>query len=212
MYKSSALLILLILSSLLLAGEGSGITAKIGITRSGFKDDSMDSLYTYNGDPVPANCRIMPSFEVAYEYAFSDILSLTGGVGVKFIGNQFKADGSSGALNDSLKLTTLTIPIDIKATLPTTLGGVYLTFRPQGGIILSSEFAGADYKGSLSTGFDFSLGFRIGGEIHMKKSDLILESGMDWGLSEVYDDTIAQSKTCTINLFAVGFRFHLPKE
>lgn len=115
-----------------------------------------------------------------------------------------------------MRIKHLSIPVHVKIMAPTRAGGIYLAGGPQFNIRLSEK------EVTTASGFNFAAGFRFGGEINIGRNHLhtlTLETGYDWGFTEVVSDSIERNnekhpltaKTGSLTLLSLGFRFNLPK-
>ncbi len=183
--------------------------------------------------------RMAPSFKIGYEQSFNRVLSLSAGVGLVFGGNttniedftetEFETDGTSKVLSDAdistvIEYTHLIIPINLKIMAPIKRGGFYLKGGPQFGFLLKADYV-HKYDNSVTNkhieekrdlkkekeleGFNMAMGFRVGGEIPIGGHHLYLESGYDWGLSDISKQDGIEAKTGSLTLLSIGFRITL---
>ena len=195
--------------------NGGGVFFKVGAAKGGIKGNGMDSLFFFNFQPVEANTRVAPSFDIGYEQSFSKVISASAGAGWQMIGNEYHAEfvttngqpPATPPLDKDLYFTYLSVPVSVKFLLPMKFGGFFLAGGPQFNFLINNE-TGGWYNGS---NFMMELGFRCGGEIDVGKHNLFLESGYDYGLNTMAKFNDESQKMGTLTILALGFRFNLSK-
>jgi hypothetical protein len=114
---------------------------------------------------------------------------------------------SEEELNVRLYFTYLSFPLHIKFLLPLGFGGCFVDGGPQFSFLVKNE-TGGWYNGG---NFNMELGFKIGSEINIGKHDLILQSGYDFGLTEICRANGESEKMGTLTILAAGFRYNTSK-
>jgi hypothetical protein len=236
MFKKSLTIVLLISFSAF-SGAGSGIMVNVGVAKSGFvttdKDYKIATASTYSLYPIEGQSPPVPTVSLAYSLALLRPLSISAGVGFLTVGDDFKANlitsdiSQYWEVDEKIRFYYLTIPLGLQAMIPIKNGGFYATFVPQLGFLISASKTihntapGGTVtdtsinlkKVSFSNMKDasFSLGFRVGGEIGIRKHALFIESGYDFGLTNVQDARFHEKKvgirTGVLTILSVGFRF-----
>ncbi len=133
----------------------------------------------------------------------------------------------------SFSFSYLTIPLDLKLKLPLKRAGIYTIAGAKLGFLLSakekldqtvnifnssnidlpydlnstSESYEKNIKNS-ATAVNMSLGFRLGGEIPIRRLHLLLESGYDFGLIEVMKDEKLVERSGVFTLLSIGLRLN----
>ena len=200
------LLTLLLLSSFALASNASGIFLKTGLTMGSTND-------TISLNNSAKNATFAPSGEIGFELSLSKGISFNFAAGVAFQGLQYVVGDSSVTSSGETKLTYLTVPIDFKAMIPTNSGGIYLTMGPRFDILLAANeildgtndvIDGKSHYDNMSV----ALGFRLGGEIALGKHHFLVESGYDFGISDVLKTSSYKVQTGRLTILAIGIRFN----
>lgn len=128
----------------------------------------------------------------------------------------------------------LTIPLDLKAKLPINRSAIYAIGSAKFGFLLSaddkmthtvktespSSVNKLEYNlPTISTEYDLnikddastlnmSLGFRIGGELPLRRFHILIESGYDFGLIEIMKDEDLVYKSGTFTIISLGVRLN----
>jgi hypothetical protein len=197
------------------AANGSGVYLKAGVSKGAIRGAEMDSFISFNAYPVFSNSRVAPLFDIGYEQSFGKIISAYSGVGLRMLGNEYHAEFllqngqpvNEPKLDVDLYFTYLSIPLKIKFLLPMKFGGFFIDGGPQFSFLVSNETKGWYNGGS----FNMELGFGVGSEINIGKHNLILESGYDFGLTEICKINGESEKMGTLTILSVGFRFNTLK-
>lgn len=173
-----------------------------------------------------------PVFTVGYERAINRVLSVDAGVGLSFYGHFVETWGrdSVGSYESTKdRRTYLSIPVNAKVQIPVKNGGFHLSAGPYVDFLLSAkgyysdkeggEYSESDIKDAYNS-VNVGAGFRIGGEIGLGKHNLILESGYDYGFSDIFkedqsysdmfldDSYMHNKKNWRLVLLSAGFRFN----
>ena len=220
------------------SGAGSGVVIKIGVAKPGYyttdKNYKIETVNPYSLYPVEGQAPVLPEFSLAYSMSLLRALSVSAGVGFLTVGDEFKANlvttdiSQYWEIDEQIRSYYLTIPLELQAMIPIKNGGLYASFNPQPGFLLSSTntkhntepgghvsdtvINARDIPGNDINGFNFSLGFRVGGEIGVGKHNIYIESGYDFGLTNfetaVFDGNKVGIRTGVLTLLCVGFRFN----
>jgi hypothetical protein len=220
------------------SGAGSGVVLKIGVEKPGYhttdKNYKIATTNLYSFYPVEGQAPVLPTYSLGYSLSLSRALSVSAGVGFLTVGDDFKANLVTTDINqyweidEKIRSYYLTIPVEQQAMIPIKNGGLYASFNLQPGFLLSStktkhntEPGGRvsdtvinmrDVPGNDINSFNFSLGFRGGGEIGVGKHTLYIESGYDFGLTNfetaIFDGNKVGIRTGVLTLLCVGFRFN----
>jgi len=229
---------MLLLSLSVSGGAGSGIAVKIGAAKPGYvttdKDYKIMTGNLYSLSPIEGQSPVLPTFSVAYSLALHRMLSVSAGLGFLTVGDDFNGNlvttdvSQYWEINEKIRSYYLTVPIEIQGMIPIKSGGIYASLNPQPGFLLSSKhfihntepgglvtdtvINAGDIPGADINGFNFSLGFRIGGEIGIGKHALYIESGYDFGLTNfekaIFDEKEVGIRTGVLTIICVGFRFN----
>jgi len=197
------------------AANGSGVYVNAGVSKGAIQGIEMDSVFAFDGYPVFSTYRVSPSFDIGYEHSFNKVISAYTGVGLRMLGNEYHAEilSQNGQPVDLPKMdidlyfTYLAIPLKIKFLLPMKFGGFFIDGGPQFSFLVSNETKGF-YTGS---NFNMELGFGVGCEINIGKHNLILQSGYDFGLTEIVKINGESEKMGTLTILSAGFRFNTSK-
>lgn len=232
------IVIVLLISISVFSGAGSGIAVKVGAAKSGFvttdKDYKIATASTNSLYPIEGQSPPVPTISLFYSQALFRALSVSAGVGFLTVGDDFRADNVTSDISrywevdEKIRFHYLTIPLGIQAMIPMKNGGFYASFDPQLGLLLSAKktIHNTEPGGSITDSTvdlrdvpynniknaSFSLGFRVGGEIGIRKHALFIESGYDFGLTNVQETHFNGKKvgirTGVLTILCVGFRFN----
>lgn len=177
-------------------------------------------------EKVDFQYNVRYSFAVGYEKSFNKVLSLRGAVGYQNALMNAYAATISGYLegdmtedpyiSSEISRHWLTIPIDLKVTLPIRRAGIYVAAGPKMSILLSSKYSDSlanttEDITDLTPRFNLQLGFRLGAEFPIGKAGYIyVESGYHKGLINLSPVSEASTKEGEITLLGAGFRINLP--
>lgn len=156
--------------------------------------------------PVPADSRfeavspVVVPFSLSYSHSLHRIISVSAGLGFVSMGSEFKADNMSTDINTRWEIDDrrifhyLTIPVGVQLMLPIRNGGLYASFDPQlgfllsakrkvhntepGGMVTDEEINMRDVPGNDFPNLNFSLGFRVGGRKSCGKARTFLRIGV----------------------------------
>lgn len=137
--------------------------------------------------------------------AFSEIKEGLGGEWVKLVDAQIDRHW-------------LTIPIDLKVTLPIRRSGLFVAIGPKSSFLLSSKYSEKINNTSenlieFTPRFNLGLGFRVGAELAIAKIGfLLIESGYNWGLLNTAFVSSAKSREGELSFLSLGFRVNFPKK
>jgi hypothetical protein len=232
------LCIVLAVSVKVMGGAGSGISVKVGAAKGWFT--TTDKNYKimipnpYGLFPIEAVSPVVVPFSLSYSHSLHRIISVSAGLGFVSMGSEFKADNMSTDINTRWEIDDrrifhyLTIPVGVQLMLPIRNGGLYASFDPQlgfllsakrkvhntepGGMVTDEEINMRDVPGNDFPNLNFSLGFRVGGEKAVGKHALFFESGYDYGLvnisEAVFDGEKVGTRTGVLTILCVGFRYN----
>lgn len=202
------LFLLLIVTSTVFSANGTGIIVKSGLLLGNTNDSmAVDSAWD--------NHVLAPNLIVGFEFSLSRTISFDIGAGAVLHGmNYVRTTNSVAILPGKTRLLYLTVPIRVKFMAPTSLGGIYVAMGPKFDFLMAVD---EEIDGSVTgTGVgkdsyknvNIALGLHIGGEIALGNHHLTLESGYDFGLTDVMDFGTYKTTTGQITLLSVGFRFN----
>lgn len=232
MIRKSMLIIILSATSLS-AALGSGPFVRTGIgfgilggtdlymipSESHYRTISSDSLLYYYKDFASSRALFRPLFVVGWEQSFIRAFSINGGVGVTFSGASWKGnktyypDGSYtvAPIDGSLNMTYITVPIDAKLMLPINSGGFCFSFGPRFAVLCNARFenrilSSKIIESSLYHPLSMGIGGGFGGEIRLRKMDLIMALRLDTGLTNESKDVSLNLRN-TMVYFETGLRW-----
>lgn len=133
----------------------------------------------------------------------------------------------------SFSFSYLTIPLDLKLKLPLNRAGLYTVAGAKLGFLLSAkeklehtvtvinqsptslpydlQLTSNSYEKNIkndASAINMSLGFRLGGEIPVRRLHLLLESGYDFGLIEIMKKEKLVNKSGILTILSVGLRLN----
>jgi len=117
--------------------------------------------------------------------------------------NEFGQELAAPAIEASLTNRYLTVPVDFKAMLPLNSGGFCITAGPRVSLLLKSEYSNISenfFKNqrTLFSPLSFGLGGSFGGEIRLRKLDLLMNLCVDSDLGDSFE-----SKDIALSRFTV---------
>lgn len=232
-------LITIALSISSFAAAGSGIFVKGGFGKAKFVSTNdkikIGVSNTNTSSIIEAGNPILPTnLSLGYEFSIIRPVSISGGVGFQIIGADYLSESISGfsedwKIEEKDRYNYLTIPFAIKTQIPMRNGGFYATLNPQLSFLLSAKrsihnsvgddvtdttYSIKDLEGDPLNGFNFLLGFRVGGDISIGKHNLFIEAGYDFGLTPtlkndmILNDEKGNIKTGVLTIIGIGFRFN----
>lgn len=161
-----------------------------------------DSLMIHYKNFALSTGIVRPNFILGWEKSFIPAISFSGGVGLNFSGASWKnremTNESSNTvetpeINAILKLTYLTIPLDVKFMLPLNSGGFYVAAGPTLSILTSAKFENSAMlytsdDRDLFNPVDINLSGTFGGEVQLKKLDLLINFRIESGVTNLSKD------------------------
>lgn len=224
----NAIMIIVFAVSSLLAALGSGPFIRTGVGFSGlsgtdlyiiptedhYREITADSLMVYYEDFSRNGAVIRPVVVFGWEQSFNQVLSITSGIGLVFSGaswetipttNEHGQTVSTPAIDASLKMTYITVPIETKLMLPLNSGGFCASFGPNFAFLSSARFENrarsteSDDR-SLFRPWSMGLGGSFGGEIQLRKLDLLMALRIDGGLTSEAKDEMLNLRHFTVSL------------
>ncbi len=195
--------------------NGSGVYVKTGVSKGAVQGIMMDSIYYFNFHSVFSTYRVAPLFDAGYEHSFNKVVSAYAGVGLRMIGNEYHAEfvmtngqtPREQPLDIDLYFTYLSFPLFAKFLLPMKFGGFFADAGPQFSFLINNE-TGGRYNGGK---FNMELGFGAGVEINVGKHNLVVRSGYDFGLTEIYNIKGESEKMGTLTILSAAFRYNIVK-
>jgi hypothetical protein len=163
---------------------------------------------------------VRPTFVVGWEQSLNMFMSVQGGAGLLFTGLSWKKSEVTDQFNNvdhvidndaALNLMYCTIPLDVRLMLPLNSGGFTCSFGPRFGLLTRAQFDNRarsfkENQYSLFKPYSIGLGGSFGGEIRLKKADLIVELHLDGGATNVSKDESLQLRYVCLAL-ETGIRF-----
>lgn len=190
--------------------------------------DTNDYTSPFTSYPVEFQYAVRYSFLAGYERTFNKVLSLRGAVGYQYALMDAYAANIPGYMEGDMDEVPfvdaqidrhwITIPIELKVTLPIRRSGLYAAMGPKGSILLASKYSEKIYNttqdlADLTSRFNLGLGFRIGTELAIAKIGyLLIESGYNWGLLNTSIISSANMREGEFSPIALGFRINFPKK
>jgi hypothetical protein len=219
-------LLLLVFASPLFAALGSGFFLRCGVGITGFggsdlylltseknyREAEVVTLMLNHDDFSSSNGLVRPTFTLGWEQAFNMFVSVQTGAGMVFTGltwkklevtNQFNKVDHVIDNDASLNVVYCSIPVDLRLMLPINSGGFTCSFGPRLGVLVSAQFdnRARSFKENQYDRFQpctFGLGGSLGGEIHLRKTDLLIDLRLD-------GDKTNDSKVNSLQMYYVRF-------
>jgi hypothetical protein len=231
--KKCFLLIIISISPLFAAlGSGFFLRGGVGLTGLGGSDLYLltSELRYRKADPATlmlnhkefsgSNGLLRPAFTLGWEQSFNMFVSVQAGAGLAFTGlkwnkievtNQFNKVDHVVDNDAILKVTYCSIPVELRLMLPINSGGFTFSFGPWFGLLVSAQFdnKARSFKENQYDQFKpFSFGFggSLGGEIQLKKTDLLIDLRIDGEDTNASKDESLQMHYARLGL-EVGIRF-----
>jgi hypothetical protein len=216
MIRKSILIIALAATSLS-AALGSGPFVRTGIgfgflggtdlymipSESHYRTIRSDSVFYYYHDFASSRALFRPLFVFGWEQSFFPVFSLNGGAGLAFSGASWKANKTYypngtytvAPIDGKLNMTYITVPIDAKLMLPINSGGFSFSFGPRFAVLCNTQFENRILstkinESSLYHPLSMGIGFGFGGEIRLRKMDLLMALRLDAGLTNESKDEL----------------------
>jgi len=234
MIRNSVIIILLAAAALWAAlGSGPFVRTGVGIgglfgTELELKSEGRYFLLIDN----PLNSRnkesqnvifAIPAFVIGYEHSFALPLSVSSGLGLGVTGLAWREidsyyidlhNNSSHLINRKidgrLKLTYITLPVEVKLMLPLNSGGFCVTLGPNFAYLASAKFENrvesrVYNERDFYKPFTIGIGGSIGGEVYLfKELDLLYALRIESGLMD-----IAKTDDIELRKFAISLEFGL---
>lgn len=165
-----------------------------------------DSLFVHYKTFDKCGLVLRPAVVIGWEQSFNRVLSINSGVGLSFSGASWESTPvyefsnqqpvSQSKIDASLHLVYITIPVDAKLMLPLNSGGFTISGGPRFSFLSSAKFKNVNLSDesddrSLYQPFSVGIGGAFGGEIQLRKLDLLMALRIDAGLTnESKDESI----------------------
>ena len=161
-----------------------------------------DSLILHYKDFAKPGIFLRPSVVIGWEQSFNRVLSINGGIGLAFCGARWETETvdnfsgqplSSSGVDASLHMIYINIPVDAKLMLPINSGDFTISGGPRFAFLTSARFKNNVLSEEIDdrsfySPLSFGIGGAFGGEIQLRKLDLLMALKVDAGLTNESKD------------------------
>lgn len=186
--------------------------------REGTRHSTYTAFSTY---PVDFQYAVRYSFCAGYEKPITRALSLRGALGYQkasmdAYGAMIQGGSEVPFVDARIDRHWLTIPVDLKVTLPILRNRLYCSAGPKVSILLSSKYTDkiTTFTEDLSTlmpKVNLGAGLKLGAEFPIARAGfLFIESGYHLGLLNTSPVSSAATQEGEIALLGMGFKMNVP--